>query len=125
MKYFVATLAALIVVVSIGYFSKEAWTNLSEKKAEKVQSKLEIELFPVMLKAQPQELIYARPMYAQETSNTLTVYCEYMGDKLPEAREKVRSDMVNVIKSWQEIQTTKYQFIYVTFTDEDINPDKK
>jgi hypothetical protein len=125
MKYFVATLAALIVVVGIGYFSKEGWNTLSEKKAEKVQSQLEIELFPIMLKAQSKEFIFARPMYVLETSDTLRVYCEYMGDKLPEAREKVRTDMQAVIKQWLETQPTKYKFTYVLFTDEDISPVQK
>lgn len=123
MKY----LLGLIIVVCVGlaYFSREAWELLSDKKAAKVQSEMEKSLFPIMLAAQPQKNIVARPMWVAETGSTLTVYCEYFGDRLPEEREKARSEMVLVVKKWAETQPKKYQFYYVTFTDEVISPEKK
>jgi len=123
MKYFLGLL--VIVAVGIAFFSREAWLTLSEKKAAKVQSAVEKSLFPLMIAAQPKEAIFARPMWVAETGSALTVYTEYLGDRLPEEREKVRSEMVLVIKKWAETQPKKYQFYYVTFTDEIISPEKK
>lgn len=123
MKYILGLL--VIVAVGIAFFSREAWLTLSEKKAAKIQSAMEASLFPLMLQAQPKEAIFARPMWVAETGNTLTVYCEYFGDRLPEAREKVRDEMVLVVKKWAETQNKNYQFYYVTFTDEVISPEKK
>ncbi len=122
MKYF---FASLILIAGVGYFSKEAWLTLAEKKAEKIQTEMEKSLFPIMLQAQPKEYIFARPMWVAETGSTLTVYCEYFGDRLPEEREKVRDEMVLVVKKWAETQNKKYQFYYVTFTDEVLSPEKK
>lgn len=122
MKYF---FASLVLIAGVGYFSKEAWLTLAEKKAEKIQSELEKSLFPIMLQAQPKENISARPMWVAETGSTLTVFCEYFGDRLPEEREKIRDEMVLVVKKWAETQNKKHQFYYVTFTDEVISPEKK
>lgn len=115
----------LLVIIGVAFFSREAWFALSEKKAAKVQMQLEQSLFPIMLQAQPKEFIFARPMYVIETATTLTVYCEYLGEKSIEAREQLRNEMVLIVKKWTENQPTKYQFIYVTFTDEVIAPEKK
>lgn len=114
-----------IVIASVGYFSKEVWLMLAVNKAEKVQSQLEQTLFPLMLQAQPREAIFARPMYVIQTADTLTVYTEYLGEKSVDAREVLRVEMVSVVKKWAETQPTKYKFIYVTFTDEVMAPEKK
>ncbi|AZZ36464.1 hypothetical protein CIK05_06565 [Bdellovibrio sp. qaytius] len=121
MKYFLG----LVVIVGVAFLSREAWNSLSQKKAAQVQSEMEKSLFPVMIAAQPKEAIFARPMWVAETGSTLTVFTEYFGDRLPEEREKVRNEMVLVVKKWAETQPQKYQFYYVTFTDEIISPDKK
>lgn len=122
MKY---VIAIVIIASAIGYLSKEAWHKASEKRAEKVQSLMETSMFPYVVEAQPKENILARPMWVEETQNTLKVYCEYFGDRSAEAREKVRNETVLIIKSWAEKQHKIYRFIYVIFTDEVINPDKK
>ena len=122
MKYF---FAGLILIAAVGYFSKEAWLTLAEKKADKVQSEMELSLFPLMLQAQPKGFIHARPMYVIQTADTLTVYTEYLGEKSVDAREQLRQEMVFVVKKWAETQPTKYKFIYVTFTDEVMAPEKK
>lgn len=120
-KYFLG----LAIIIGVAFLSREAWNSLSEKKAAKVQSEMEKSLFPLMIAAQPQETIFARPMWVAETGSTLTVYTEYFGDRLIEEREKVRNDMVLVVKKWAETQPKKYQFYYVTFTDEIMSPEKK
>ena len=121
MKY----LFGLLLIIGVAFFSREAWNHLASKKAASVQSEMEKSLFPLMIAAQPKEAIFARPMWVAETANTLTVYTEYFGDRLVEEREKVRDEMVLVVKKWAETQPRKYQFYYVTFTDEIISPEKK
>ena len=125
MKDFVKYFLGLAVIIGIAFLSREAWNSLSAKQALKVQSLMEKSLFPLMIAAQPREAIFARPMWVAETGSTLTVYTEYFGDRLIEEREKVRNEMVLVVKKWAETQSKKYQFYYVTFTDEIISPEKK
>lgn len=119
MKY---VIAIVLLATGLGYFSKEAWNKFSDKKAEKVQSEMEKSLFPFIVQAQPKEAIFARPMQVEETSNTLTVYCEYFGDKDIEVRENLRKQLSADVKKWSETQPKKYQYIFIKFTDEMINP---
>lgn len=118
MKYIIGVL----VIIGLGYFSKEAWTLLSSKKAERVQTQMEKDLFPLIIQSQSKEIINARPMRVEETSNTLVVYCEYLGDKSIESREKVRNQIHQTITTWFETQPKKYSYVFIKFTDEVISP---
>lgn len=116
-------IAFIILSASVGYFSQEVWEMFSSKKADAVQSKMVQELFPAILKAQPQDMIAARPMRVEETSNTLTVYCEYLGDKDLEARENLRKHLTDEVYKWAKAtQEKKYNYVFIKFTDEVISP---
>lgn len=121
MKY----VLAIIGLILLGLFSQWGWNTLAHNRDEKVESAIEQSLFPTMTAAQPKENLFARPMWTDTSGDALTVYCDYYGDKSPDAREQVRNDMVLVVKKWAETYPRKFRFHFVIFTDEVIGPEKK
>ena len=121
MKY----ILAIIGLITLGLISQWGWNTLAHQRDEKVESAIEQSLFPVITKSQTPDHVFARPMWTDTSGDALTVYCDYYGDKSPEAREQVRNEMVLVVKKWAETHPRKFKFHFVTFTDEVIGPEKK
>lgn len=94
----------------------------SKKETTKELSQLEKDIFDVILKSQPKEMISARPMRLEDGGNAITLYCEYLGEKSQEARETVRKSLYTELKNWNQTQPRKFEYIYLKFTDEAVSP---
>lgn len=116
---------AIIGLALLGLFAQWGWNTLAHQRDEKAEAAIEQSLFPTITAAQTPEHYFARPMWTDTSGDALTVYCDYYGDKSPEAREQVRNEMVLVVKKWAENYPRKFKFHFVTFTDEVITHEKK